>query len=530
MNNKDLQDALIAWQGGELPVGRVDSLLARLQADPSFRQELAHEVWTLSLAKIAQSPDPRWLILHEELGVMEERFKIIPHTFEESLMQTVRKEPLKFVPAWWRGVAAVAAAAAIVLSALHLVTLEERRHPPARPGILAVLIDATGSRPVSAGPLHLTTGQARLLFTNGVIVDAESPADLELLSVDRMVCLAGRLRTQVPDGAEGFCVETRDGTVTDLGTELGISVSKNGDTDVNVFEGQAEVSVQIPDQQGTRTALLNIHDRARFHSGSGDIHPSSDATFLPRVEPDSPALKLPSDYSARILATGPDHYWRLNQTGQENLHNEIPGAPRLLVKGTVALEADAQGLTSARFKGRNAPGVLYLEKPWATPAAGYAIEFWFMPETLEQMSLAALTTSDPDRPHTALIEIGGRRPGTTAAAGVVRYLLRWPPGHRDGMNLFTPNLSALPYRWHHVVAQQQNGRMELYLDGHLIGPAFTDTPSAPVSSILQLGSLEYRPGMDAANLRRPFAGRIAEVAVYARSLTREEIHAHAQHD
>ena len=54
----DLQDALIAWQGGELPPGRADALLARLREDAEFRRAFAAEAWTLSLSRIAHAPAP----------------------------------------------------------------------------------------------------------------------------------------------------------------------------------------------------------------------------------------------------------------------------------------------------------------------------------------------------------------------------------------------------------------------------------------------------------------------------------------
>ena len=195
--------------------------------------------------------------------------------------------------------------------------------------------------------------------------------------------------------------------------------------------------------------------------------------------------------------------------------------------GGVSVEEEPGGAACVRFCGGEKPGVLVLEKPWRTPSDGYAIEFWFNAETLEQMAIAALTTTDAMRPHLGLVEIGGRRPGESTGAGTLRYLLRWPPGHRDGMNLYSPSASALPYQWHHVVAQQKSGHMELFLDGNLVGRAEADDAPQSVDALLQIGSLEYRPGRDSAQLRRPFAGSIAEVAVYGRWLTRSEVESHS---
>lgn len=525
--NTDLQDALIAWQGGELPAGRTDALLERLSVDADFRKTLAEEVWTLSLCKVAQAPDPRWLALHEEIGLLERQFSVVEGGFEESLMQNVRREPLRFVNAWWRWAATAAAAAVVVLSA----TLVFQKQDDIASGTetLAVLVPAmpsNASRAIGAGPLRLDEGHARLLFTNGVIVDVEGPADLRLLSVSRVICREGRLRTSAPKGAEGFCVETPRGAVTDLGTELGISVSRGGKTDVAVYEGQAELSVPIAGQAGMRTALLNANDKAAFQSGSDEIRANSDATFLNTIQPQARALQLPADYAKRILAAKPVHYWRLNRSVDDLVPNEIAGGPGLRMARDVEIETNTDGQAWARFHGKTRPGVLHMETAWRTPAEGYAIEFWFTADTLEQMALAALTTADETRPHLGLVEIGGRRPGESTGTGILRYLLRWPPGHRDGMNLYSPTAAALPYQWHHVVAQQSGGKMQMFLNGRAIGPAQTDAAPESMESLLQLGCLEYRPGQGSLP-RRPFSGCLAEVAVYERVLSAEEIADHA---
>ena len=513
--NTDLQDALIAWQGGELPEDRTEALLKKLRVDASFRLALAEQVWTLSLTKIAQSPDPRWITLHEEIGLIE-------GDFEKTLMNTVRCEPLRLVSAGWRWATALAAAAVVVLAALLVF-----RQPTAadHSETLAVLVPAShqeASRPIGTERLQLAGGKARLLFINGVILDVEGPADLDLLSLNRVICREGRLRTQVPPGAEGFCVETPRGNVTDLGTVLGISVAKTGKTDVNVFEGQAELSARLPGQAGLRTAVLNQHEKASLGSSRGVIGSSDAMDFLDAVEPESPAMPWTEDHARRVLVSKPAHYWRLNRMENGRIANEIADGPALLIGGEVEITS------SARFRGRQAPGVLHSERPWRPDGGHWAMEFWFMPESLDQMALAALTTADATRPHMGLVEMGGRRPGEAVGPGVMRYLLRWPAGHRDGLNLFSGTNAALPYQWHHIVAQQHAGKMELYLDGQLIGPAQSEAAPSAMDAILQLGALEFRPGQDSTKLRRAFQGRLAEVALYDRVLDADEVREHSR--
>ena len=56
----------------------------------------------------------------------------------------------------------------------------------------------------------------------------EGPADLELIAIDRVFCRRGRLRTRVPDGAEGFVVSGPGSAVMDLGTEFALNVEADG--------------------------------------------------------------------------------------------------------------------------------------------------------------------------------------------------------------------------------------------------------------------------------------------------------------
>lgn len=520
--NTDLQEALIAWQGGELPQSRTEALLIRLRDDTAFRAALAELIWTLCLSKVAQSPDPRWITLQEELGLHEAQEAVQNSRLEEALMAAVRREPQRFVSSSWRIATALAAAAAILLAGLLWLEKEPAASPQE---VIAVLVPRDAEQPsrvVRMGQLHLAQGQARLLFTHGVVVDVEGPADLEICSLSRMICRQGRLRTQVPPGAEGFCVETPRGTVTDLGTVLGITVSGQGKTDVNVFEGQAELSASIPGQAGLRTVVLNEAEKASLGASPGLIGTSEVMDFLPSLQPVAPQLRLPADQRERILAAKPVHYWRMNRLVEGQVPNEVTAGPSLSLAGKVEIGS------SARFWGQEAPGVIHSEKPWIAPSRGYALELWFMAETLDQTALLALTTSDPKRPHLGLIELGSRPPGQATGAGVLRYLVRWPAGHRDGMNLFSAAASALPYQWHHVVAQQARGRMELFLDGQPIGPAQSDAVPGDHPAIFQIGALEWRPDQELTQLRRPFCGQIAELAVYDRTLSVREIAEHAR--
>jgi hypothetical protein len=88
----------------------------------------------------------------------------------------------------------------------------------------------------------LAEGIARLTFDGGAEVTLEAPAELELVSADKCVLHAGRLVAKVPTRAIGFIVETPTTVMKDLGTEFGVNVQDSQTTDVQVFDGQVDVT------------------------------------------------------------------------------------------------------------------------------------------------------------------------------------------------------------------------------------------------------------------------------------------------
>ena len=75
------------------------------------------------------------------------------------------------------------------------------------------------------------------------MVVVEGPADVELVSVDRIYCRRGKVRSRVPKGAEGFVVSAPGSAVIDMGTEFAVNLTADGRTRGRVFEGEVEASV-----------------------------------------------------------------------------------------------------------------------------------------------------------------------------------------------------------------------------------------------------------------------------------------------
>lgn len=554
-SEKDLQEALIAWQGGSeaLPDGRAEALLQRIRDDQSFRQALAEKVWTLSIARVAQASEPRWLELNEALGLQtpDRDDAATDAVMDEALLQAMQEQPAaygrqKALRWYWLGLAASIAIAAFAthwFSTLSSDPVLSARKTSSPPLAMLVQVDAArGSgvllpRPeagqnLGAGTLTLDAGKLSLMFNSGVVLHLEGPAQLDLLTADRVLCREGRVRLQVPPGAEGFCIETPGGAVTDLGTELGVTVGTDGNTQVAVFEGEAEASLRIPGQEGVRTEMLLARQSAQLIPTTGEIRSTNPdpAEFLPAAELHVPLLQLETGYEEKITGSHPVHYWRMDRIEQGLIPNEVAGAPALRLAGGARLEPappeSPAGRTVVHFGGKKNPGALYAVKEWQAPGAAHAVEMWFASTTTEQMDLIAFTTGKAPNDHLELVELAVRKPGRSPRPGIVRYLTRWPAGSGGGINIYTEP-KFLPYQWHHLVAQQSNGKMELYLNGKLVGKADAD-PFAPLIQCgIQLGCLRFKEGTSQDSIQRPFAGKMAEVAIYDRLLTEDEIRARA---
>ncbi len=119
--------------------------------------------------------------------------------------------------------------------------------------------------------LVLRSGRMTLGLLSGVTLTAEGPADLELLSIDRVHCRRGKLRTRVPRGAEGFIVTTPGSAVVDLGTEFGLNVAADGKAHLMVFKGEAEAAVLNAAGAPVRSQQVTARRAFEIDPGSGQI-------------------------------------------------------------------------------------------------------------------------------------------------------------------------------------------------------------------------------------------------------------------
>ncbi|YCM46692.1 FecR domain-containing protein [Verrucomicrobiaceae bacterium 227] len=171
----------------------------------------------------------------------------------------------------WAGVAA-AVAAAIFMGFLWKGNFAREIEA----AVVATMEDRQGRVEfLEVGKFHVEAARSvELVFRGGARVAIEGLAEMVLLSPDRMRLVRGRIGVEVPEGAEGFTVETPDGQVVDFGTRFGLEVGKRGVVKAEVFEGRIDVMLGREvhrmegraslwlDDQGAGTVVAGADERA----------------------------------------------------------------------------------------------------------------------------------------------------------------------------------------------------------------------------------------------------------------------------
>ncbi len=246
----------------------------------------------LGMLKALQYHEPRWLALHEELGCVTEP-RPAEREFEQVFLNRVRSlnprgrlEPRRR----WSTIAAVAAAAAILAGSIVGIgiTLRPRAvRAPSNPNevepprstriaiddglaIVVKLEDVAWNGPatsegamIGAGRLRIRSGRATLAMLTGVSLDIVGPAEIELVSDDRVICHQGNVRARVPGWLAGFVISGPGSAIVDMGTEFGIKVGPDGKLLGKVFEGRVEAAV-LNDTGSLRHSLVMKEDSAAF--------------------------------------------------------------------------------------------------------------------------------------------------------------------------------------------------------------------------------------------------------------------------
>ena len=146
--------------------------------------------------------------------------------------------------------------------------------------------------PISLGDrFHIRSGLLEITYDTGAKVILEGPVTYEVESAAGGYLAVGRLTARLENKKEVggrneersassssflvpsslFAVRTPTATVTDLGTEFGVEVSKEGHTTSHVFRGTVEVRPILADgTPGVAAKMLHATESARVEASNGN--------------------------------------------------------------------------------------------------------------------------------------------------------------------------------------------------------------------------------------------------------------------
>jgi hypothetical protein len=244
-----------------------------------------------------------------------------------------------------------------------------------------------------------------------------------------------------------------------------------------------------------------------------------------------PDLRLSPGYRDAVLRSGPRGYWRFEALADGAVPNEVPDGSPLLVHGPIELSKGERGNGTAVFKPGAPQQFLTMEPLWELPTEpGHAVELWFLSERIHYASLVGVyppedsVSEDFRFLHVLLLEILAFPNPSLDKPASVRFLRRWLHDHYVDNNLFTRNV-YVPKRWHHVVAQRDGNRMDLYLDGVRDTSTIIERDPPNLRCRLVLGR-RTTDKLDLPKDSRSFVGRLDEIAIYDHPLSPEEVRSH----
>ncbi len=206
----------------------------------------------------------------------------------------------------WKPLPWIAAAAVILLFAGSLSFLINKRvsiTPSEAKAVesetithdgLAILMESVGANFVDngmqptktngilyPGEIILESGITAIEFYSGARVILEGPAILELTSENSAILREGRIRAQVPPQACGFSVSTPQIEVIDLGTEFGMNIEEDGHlTEVHCFSGLVDIYEDAMSQNPKALRSLESGEAVRIQPNSIQKIPANSMAFI----------------------------------------------------------------------------------------------------------------------------------------------------------------------------------------------------------------------------------------------------------
>ena len=168
---------------------------------------------------------------------------------------------------------------------------------------------------LSASTLELSSGVAVIEFDGGARLALQGPAKLELIGTKTARLLNGAASVRCEEGLYSFSLLTPTSTVIDLGTEFGVAVAMDGESEVHVLDGEVEVTGSLDKERQQNQFLTAGKTLLLASNGKNRVLPSSTREWIRdySTQADRDAKTVPPRVIARDrFPTEPDQPDRFN--------------------------------------------------------------------------------------------------------------------------------------------------------------------------------------------------------------------------
>lgn len=533
-----LAQLLEGWLDGGLTDTEQSDLLRRLDEDPALRRRFAEQVATLGALRAAADAHPRWLALFDALDHADDSGgKTL--SFETATMSRIESANQK--RGWSRSVLwGLAAMMVLLLVGGFLLKIRQPVQPPppfagssaetSRVASVAVVIGGSPEAELTTGsyltPRIISQNEGWMTFQtlNGVCVTLDAPFEASILSHDHVLLNKGRARVRVPEGAEGFRLESPTFDVVDLGTEFGALVNADGTGTCRVFEGKADVSLLDSIGEVKRTQQLGASESVRISAPrqAMDTITESDESYPEIKQPPRPKLYLPSTYAAEVMSKAPTGYWRFEKIQNAVVANEVPGGMHLRAIGTATVTAEEGENHSGNLTDINQTEFFQIPSRAKTMLTGdFSITLFAQFAWLQNFALISASRYDSAiQGHSFVLQsyASFRRSGFNGTG--LHAVLRDPPAWHGGREVYG-KMEVRPLHWHHIAAVRNRDEMTLYLDGVVVARETVGSMPLDCRNIFigRLNGNSHQSRMEARGL----VGHIDELAIFPRALSDDEI-------
>ena len=367
----------------------------------------------------------------------------------------------------------------------------------------------------------LERGQVTLMYNHGAEVVIEGPAHYSLKSLELAEMKYGQLAAKVPEAAQGFTIESPKTAIVDLGTEFALNVTKEGKSQVYVYEGEVVSSLLGDNGDSLINANLYDQDGIEIDSNAETVSDLSGQEDFIRVNEKSESdLVITNNYIEMIKRHKPFAYWRFENSENGIVQNEMNSN----YSGRLTKQARTYQNKFNVNKGQE--GGFFVEEPLSNfNLKNYTIELWLNAEERgADMSLVSIM--DPvvkntreGYDHLVYTQLMSNNNRLRSRHFDFRYSHRYPATHNVGKNAFAGE-SYIPGKWYHMVCVRNDNSFSLYLNGELKKTIAEKLNNDNKPYLFFLGKIDPLRSM------RQFIGKIDEVALYTRALSQDEILEH----